>query len=59
MVAEFVPTSRNAPCGEFLERSGLTHPADHRYSWDLSRSYERPRVVTLEDRTGVVSSIDR
>jgi FkbH-like protein len=59
LVADFTPTARNSPCLEFLRRSGLQNPAEHRFSWDVSRPYERPRAVTLDDRTGVVSADDR
>ena len=41
LVADFMPTARNAPCLEFLKRSGLQTPG-HRFRWDASRAARAP-----------------
>src|SRR5204863_214529 len=40
LVAEYLPTSKNAPILEFLERSGLhVEKSPHVFTWDLSSEY--------------------
>jgi FkbH-like protein len=50
LVADFVPTPRNAPCLELLTRSGLQTSADYRFTWDVARPYIYPDWVALENR---------
>jgi FkbH-like protein len=59
LAATFSPTPRNAPCLEFLVRSGLQQKAGHRFHWDVSQPYGVPRWVTIDDRTGSIQSIGR
>jgi FkbH-like protein len=47
LIADFSPTARNGPCLEFFRRSGLAPAGDHQFSWDLSRNYECPGVVSI------------
>jgi FkbH-like protein len=49
MVAEYVPTARNAPCLEFWRtRSGFAARSDERtFSWDLAAAYPLPSAVSL------------
>lgn len=47
LVAEFLPTRKNAPCLAFLRRSGFVEEPEHRFYWDLSRDYPAPRAVTM------------
>jgi FkbH-like protein len=53
LVAEFRPTSRNAPCLEFFRRSGFRAESDGRFVWSVSDHYERPQWVTLRDHADV------
>ena len=53
LVAEFRPTSRNAPCLEFFRRSGFRAESDGRFVWGLSTRYERPPWVTVRDHSDV------
>ena len=46
--ARLVPTAKNKPCREVLQRSGLEQPQDDVFVWDTSRPYELPEVVKLE-----------
>lgn len=48
LVAEFVPTAKNAPTREFLERSGLVRHGDV-FQWDLARPYPVPDAVRIEE----------
>jgi FkbH-like protein len=59
VVLDFIATARNAPCLEFLRASGLDSTTAHRFTWDASRSYKCPGVITLDDRTRFASSVDR
>jgi len=59
LVAEFHPTERNAPCLEFLRRSGLRASGDNRFAWTTSESYPQPDFVTLHDRAGVAPAGNR
>ena len=59
LVAEFRPTERNAPCLEFLRRSGLRASGDNRFAWTTSESYPQPDFVTLHDRAGVAPAGNR
>jgi FkbH-like protein len=51
LIADFVPTPRNGPCLEFLQRSGLEPSSSHRFTWDVSRPYAVPEWVTVESLT--------
>lgn len=53
LFAEFVPTARNAPCLDFLQKSGWHRATAYEFRWDAAQPYEFPRWVTLEDRTSV------
>jgi FkbH-like protein len=59
LVATLVPTARNAPCADFLNRSGLQHETPHSFRWDTSRPYPLPPWITLEDRTAISPALDR
>ena len=59
LVAEFTPTARNAPCLEFLERSGLQRMSACQFRWDVLRPYDCPPWVNLDDRTDAISTADR
>jgi FkbH-like protein len=59
LVADFVETARNAPCLEFLRRSGLQQAGPRRFEWDLSRPYTSPHTVTLVDHAGTASGVRR
>lgn len=56
LVAAFAPTARNAPCLEFLRRSGLREEPDGRFTWNLAQPYPCPRWVAVDDRTGVTAA---
>lgn len=48
LVAQFVPTARNAPCLEFFRRSRLTGDGDT-FAWNTALPYERPSSVTVSE----------
>lgn len=49
LVADYLPTAKNKPCLEFLERSGMRAEAGgHRFTWDLAAEYPRPTAVAIE-----------
>lgn len=49
LVADHLPTKKNAPCLEFWERSGLARVdgSAHSFAWDLAQPYPKPRAVRL------------
>jgi FkbH-like protein len=51
VVAEYLPTAKNAPCLEFWRRSGFETEAGC-FSWNVSRDYPVPRVVRVEGSLG-------
>ncbi|MCC7009040.1 MAG: HAD-IIIC family phosphatase [Acidobacteria bacterium] len=53
--ATFVPTAKNRPCLRFLERSGLSHVAEHRFVWDLATPYPKPDHVEIHEAIEVAS----
>ena len=57
MVARFRATPRNAPCLEFLRRSGLSETEPDRFVWNTTVPYERPRAVTLHVAAGVAPAM--
>ena len=59
LVAEFMPTARNAPCLEFLERSGLQRTTAHQFRWNAAEPYHVPRWVSVDDRTNTSSPAER
>ena len=59
LVAEFIPTARNAPCLEFLQRSGLQRTAPNEFRWDVSKPYPLPKWVGVDDRTDTTSTATR
>ena len=59
LVAEFIPTARNAPCLEFLQRSGLQRTAPNEFRWDVSKPYPLPKWVGVDDRTDTTSTARR
>jgi FkbH-like protein len=48
LVALFIPTERNGPCREFLERSGLAQGSDGVFSWDIRQPFAAPAHVRIE-----------
>jgi FkbH-like protein len=59
LVAEFIPTARNAPCLEFLQRSGLKPTAPNEFRWVVSEPYPLPHWVRVDDRTDTTSTAAR
>ncbi len=59
LIADFRSTPRNAPCLDFLRRSGLREIETHRFVWDAAVPYERPRSVALHDGSDLVTPADR
>ncbi len=52
IVAQFVPTPRNRPCLEFLERSGMERAGDNLFVRRLGSEPRLPDCVTLVDISG-------
>jgi predicted enzyme involved in methoxymalonyl-ACP biosynthesis len=49
VVADLVPTKKNAPCLEFWQqRSGFQRDGDTHFTWDAHQEYALPGVVSLE-----------
>jgi FkbH-like protein len=49
LVASYIPTAKNAPCLEFLHRSGMRVDASGQmFTWDLASDYPLPPSVTIE-----------
>jgi FkbH-like protein len=49
LVAGYIATAKNAPCLEFLQRSGMQADASgHAFTWDLASDYPLPPSVTVE-----------
>ena len=55
---EVTPTSRNKPCVDFFQRSGLRAAGDHVFVWDVAQPYPCPGWVTVTDEAGVVTTAD-
>lgn len=51
MVADFVPTKRNAPCLQFFEASGMERRGEHRFVRPLVEEPQAPACVTLVDES--------
>jgi FkbH-like protein len=50
--AVLLPTEKNGPCRDFLERSGLRRGATtETFVWDLSSEYPLPTVIALREIT--------
>jgi FkbH-like protein len=47
--AEYIPTSKNAPCLDFWTRSGFTQEREHRFVWQACDSYPKPDAITIEE----------
>jgi FkbH-like protein len=48
VVADFLPTSKNKPCLEFLERSTFRRELPTRFTWDTVREFPVPEAIALE-----------
>jgi FkbH-like protein len=46
--AELLPTAKNAPCLEFLRKSGFREESHQRFVWDARDEYTLPAAVSLE-----------
>jgi FkbH-like protein len=46
--AQYIPTSKNAPCLDFWERSQLTQEREHCFVWQIRDSYPRPEAIQIE-----------
>jgi FkbH-like protein len=52
--ARYIPTSKNAPCLEFLEKSGFVYDEETRtFRWDLHQIYPCPDCVELQEKLRV------
>lgn len=52
LVATYIPTAKNRPCIQFLERSGLRCDADGvTFSWNTGDKYDSPGHIHLVQRT--------
>lgn len=49
MHVEYLPTKRNRPTLEVLQKAGLNEVAEHRFEVCLTAGYEKPTTVTLEE----------
>ncbi|WP_222564853.1 HAD-IIIC family phosphatase [Novilysobacter antarcticus] len=47
VVMEVLPTAKNAPCLEFLRRSGLDGHAEPRFAFSTTHAYPLPKAITL------------
>lgn len=47
MIARYIPTERNRPTLDVLQKCGLKEEAPWVFGWDLTSSYEKPAYVTL------------
>lgn len=45
--AHFIPTAKNRPCLDFLQRSGLEQADKDTFIWHTARPYERPATLEL------------
>ena len=45
--AKYLPTAKNKPCLEFLQRLGLKEPEPHLYVWDMNQDYGIPQQLTM------------
>jgi hypothetical protein len=43
-----IPTAKNKPCLDFLERSGLETMRDGCFAWDASGSFPLPACIHLD-----------
>jgi FkbH-like protein len=49
LVARYVPTAKNAPCLEFLQRSGFVRAANgFTWTWPADRDYPAPRWLSVD-----------
>lgn len=48
VIAEYIPTKKNAPCLSFLQSSGLSATDDKQFVWDTSNRYPLPEAIRLE-----------
>lgn len=49
VLAEYVPTPKNAPCLEFWKRSHFAHQeSKNAFSWDARQEYPAPEFVTIQ-----------
>lgn len=48
MTATYVPTERNRPTLDVLQKSGIPAVGDNRFVWDCTQPYPLPQHVTLE-----------
>ena len=45
--AHFIPTAKNRPCLDFLQRSGLEEADKDTFIWHTARPYDRPATLEL------------
>jgi FkbH-like protein len=48
VVADLIPTKKNAPCLEFWQRSGFQREGETRFTWDARQEYPLSPVIALE-----------
>jgi len=53
--AEYVPTSKNAPCLDFWKRSGFVQQRENFFVWHARNPYPVPEAVTIEETSQEVS----
>jgi FkbH-like protein len=53
--AEYLPTTKNKPCLDFLDRSGFEKQT-LLFSWPLDKAYEKPKAVNLVSKGAMASN---
>jgi FkbH-like protein len=48
VIAELLPTAKNAPCLEFWQQRSGFQQEGNRFTWDARNEYPLPQVITLE-----------
>jgi FkbH-like protein len=56
LTATYIQTPKNAPCLEFLRRSGLEETSAFRFRWSLCKPYSMPAYIDVSKATKSASS---
>ncbi len=55
LLAEYLPTPKNAPCLHFLESSGYSNRNGNSFVWVVADAYPLSKCITLQEAEGTVA----
>ncbi|MDP2654677.1 MAG: HAD-IIIC family phosphatase [Candidatus Omnitrophota bacterium] len=55
--ARYLPTAKNKPCLEFLQRLKVNEPEPQLFVWDMTQGYEVPEQLTVDISEGATDVI--